>query len=279
MKKQLFCAGLCLALTLSMGTQAFAEEVDSQTAPGAEEAAQATVTTAEVVINGETMTNFRAELYGGTSYVSLYGATLALRPDAVIAWEDNQMVERAEDFELSARVGTCYLVVNGRYLYIPDGVKFDAAGDTLVPVRVLAQALGATVEWDGRVLLTGGGTPLESGDTYYNAEELDLIARVIMHESGNQPLEGKIAVGNVILNRVEHPSFPDTVYDVLFQKNQFPGATNATPNEESILAAKLCLDGASVVPDAYWFSAVGLECWASINKDLVTVIGGHAFYG
>ncbi len=279
MKKQLFCAGLCLALTLSMGTQAFAEEVDSQTAPGAEEAAQATVTTAEVVINGETMTNFRAELYDGTSYVSLYGATLALRPDAVIAWEDNQMVARAEDFELSARVGTCYLVVNGRYLYIPDGVKFDAAGDTLVPVRVLAQALGATVEWDGRVLLTGGGTPLESGDTYYNAEELDLIARVIMHESGNQPLEGKIAVGNVILNRVEHPSFPDTVYDVLFQKNQFPGATNATPNEESILAAKLCLDGASVVPDAYWFSAVGLECWASINKDLITVIGGHAFYG
>ena len=264
MKKRFSCALLGLALMIGLSGHALAADN----------------TTAAVVVDGVEQTNFRATLYGDTTYTSFYGVTLALRPDAVITWENNQLVARADDFTMYARIGTNFLVINDRYLYIPDGVKVDDTGDTLVPTRVLATALGASIGWEnGSVTYTSGGAPLSSGSTYYDAATVDLLARVITHESGNQPLEGKIAVGNVILNRVEHPSFPDTVYDVLFQKNQFPGATNATPNEESILAAKLCLDGASVVPDAYWFSAVGLECWASINKDLVTVIGGHAFYG
>jgi len=37
-------------------------------------------------------------------------------------------------------------------------------------------------------------------------------------------LEGKLAVANVVLNRVKSPSFPNTVYDVIFQKGQFPPA-------------------------------------------------------
>ena len=62
-------------------------------------------------------------------------------------------------------------------------------------------------------------------------------------------MEGKIAVGNVVLNRVNDPRFPNTVYGVVFQRNQFTpamtGTINRTPNESSVIAAKLCLEGAN----------------------------------
>ena len=265
MKKRMFGIILCLAMTLGAG--AYAAETPDCSAP--------------VTVDGVTMENFVAEGYSRTTYVSMYGVTLALRPDAVITWEDNQMVARAEDFTLSARVGEPYLVVNGRYLYIPDRVKSDAAGDTLVPTRTIAAALGATVTWDNDlgVVFTGGGAPLVSGDEFYNADDLDLLSRVIMHESGNQPLRGKISVGNVILNRVASPIYPNTVYAVIFEPHQFPGATDATPSAECILAAKLAMDGAQVVPGALYFNRADSSSWASRNKTYITAIGGHAFYG
>lgn len=264
MKKRFSCALLGLALMIGLSGHALAAED----------------ITAPVVVDGVEQTNFCATQYGDTTYTSFYGVTLALRPDAVITWENNQLVARADDFTMYARIGTNFLAINDRYLYIPDGVKVDDTGDTLVPTRVLATALGATISWEnGNVTYTAAGTPLASGSTYYDAATVDLLARVITHESGNQPLEGKIAVGNVILNRVASPSFPNTVAEVLSQPNQFPGATDCVANSESILAAKLCLEGAMEAPGAYWFNGAGISCWASNNKSHIVTIGGHSFYG
>lgn len=70
-------------------------------------------------------------------------------------------------------------------------------------------------------------------------------------------------MGNVLLNRVAHPSFPSTLYDVIYQPGQFypekTGCMEKTPNEGSVIAAKLCLEGAVVVPDAYWFNSARQE--------------------
>ncbi len=261
MKRRIFCLVLCLALALGTTAQA------------------ADKTSVAVAVDGVTQEHLAAATYNGVSYVSLYGVTLALRPDAVITWEESQMVARAEGLTLSARIGASYLVANGRHLYVPGGVKMDDTGDTLVPARTLAAALGAGIAWTGAVEFTSGGTPILSGDQFYNAGDLDLLARVITHESGNQPLTGKIAVGNVIINRTQTPGFAGTISEVIYQKNQFPGATDATPNAESILAAKLCLDGAVTVPGALYFNGVGKSCWASRNKTHLATIGGHAFYG
>lgn len=265
MKKRLLFTMMTLLLTLI--APAFAQE--SETAS----------ITAPVTVDGAAVEGFSARSCDGETYVSFYGVTLALRPDASVEWEEDRLVARGEDFSMSALIGSHYLEVNGRYLYVPGAVRADENWDTLVPAKTLAAALGSEVSWDGTVVFSAAGEPLLSGEEFYDAQTVDLLSRVITHESGNQPLAGKIAVGNVILNRVADSRFPATVWDVLFQPGQFPGATNCTANAESILAAKLCLDGAVTVPGAYWFNGVGKPCWASRNKALLFTIGGHAFYG
>ena len=52
-------------------------------------------------------------------------------------------------------------------------------------------------------------------------EEIDLIALVTMGEAEGETELGKRLVIDTILNRIDHPSFPDTVYDVIYQPNQF----------------------------------------------------------
>lgn len=255
---------LACVLALSVAVPTYAEEEQP--------------TVIEVTVNGETAW-YTAELLGGTSYVPFYGGVTALRPDATVTWEDGIFTASAWDFTMTCRIGDPCIVINGRYLYIPGGVRGWADGTALIPARTLALALGAWVDWTGKVEFSTGGVPLTAEGRPYDDETLDLLARVITHESGYQPLEGKMAVGNVILNRVNSPSFGSTVYEVVYSPNQFPGATNATPNEESILAARLVLEGANVVPDALYFNGAGKSCWASRNKRLIRTIGGHSFYG
>lgn len=262
MKKHFACVLLCLSLLLG-ATPAFA--ADNGWSAG-------------VLVNGAPAA-FQSTVYGSTTYVPFYDAVLALRPDAAVVWENGQFVASASDFTMTASGGSRHLVVNGRYLYIPDGIKVLDDGAIAVPARTLATALGAWTGWNDGLELCSGGAPLAAGDLPYDEATLTLLAQVVTHESGNQPLDGKIAVANVMLNRVADSRFPNTLSGVIYQEGQFPGATNATPNAESILACRLALEGANVVPNAYWFNGAGDPCWASRTKTTIAVIGGHAFYG
>ena len=137
-----------------------------------------------------------------------------------------------------------------RALYIPQGVLLEN-GRTLVPVRVLAEALGADVDWNsstGEVTVTSGdGTILTEYDVY-DPDALYWLSRIISAESQGEPLTGKVGVGNVILNRVGHAEFPNTIYGVIFDSRwggQFEpvqnGTVYSTPTQESVIAAKLVL--------------------------------------
>ncbi|HJC41086.1 MAG TPA: cell wall hydrolase, partial [Candidatus Intestinimonas pullistercoris] len=103
-------------------------------------------------------------------------------------------------------------------------------------------------------------------------------------ESGNQPLDGKLAVGTVIMNRVESPLFPNTIYDVIFAPNQFTPAQNGTihrePNAESVIAAKLILEGIRVGGNSLYFvnPSISPNSWAQRNRTYVTTIGAHSFF-
>ena len=134
------------------------------------------------------------------------------------------------------------------------------------------------------MVFTAGSGPIAPDSEAYQEDVLYWLSHIINAESGNQPLTGKIAVGNVVLNRVASPRFPDTVYEVIFQKGQFSpvanGSINLTPNAESVIAAKLCLDGANTVGNAIYFlnPRVSPNSWAARNRTHVATIGAHAFY-
>lgn len=222
-----------------------------------------------------------------TTYVSYWPVVKAFYPDAVATWENDRAVVRAEGLVMEIQPGTNYIVANGRYLYLPDGVRL--SGQILtVPVRVLARALGLDVSWDGTTncvtLSANGAGPITDASIAYQEDVLYWLSHIIFAESGNQPLNGQIAVGNVIMNRVNSPIFPNTVYEVIHQKSQFTpvknGTINLTPRELSIIAAKLVLDGANTAGDSVYFinHRVSGQSWVARTRTHITTIAAHAFY-
>lgn len=114
-------------------------------------------------------------------------------------------------------------------------------------------------------------------------EDTYLLAKIINAEAGVEPYKGKIAVGNVVLNRVASDEFPDTIKEVIYQKGQFSpisdGSINKEPNEDSIKAAKEVLAGSRVVgKDVLYFydPRISTSEWIFTRK-VVTKIGDHAF--
>lgn len=244
----------------------------------------------EVLVDGEPLeSDVKPVVINSTTYVPLRAAAEALRADAVVTWEGQAVVRAGADLELTAAPGNLYLEANGRALYIADGVRM-AYGRVLVPVRVLAKAMDARVSWDGgsgTVSLISGSGAIEDASLYYKEDDLYWLSRIISAESRGEPLTGKIAVGNVVLNRAAHRDFPATIYGVIFDSRwggQFQPVSNGTiyqtPTEESVLAARLVLDGADTAGDSLYFLAPDLtdNHWIMENRTFVLRIGAHWFY-
>ena len=207
MKKRALCALVSLALCVTLAGQAAAAE-----------------SSVSFVVNGITLAaDVPNRVEARTTYVSYWPIVSALYPNATAEWVNGQAEVKADGLTLHIKPGAQYVEANGRYLYVPDGVKCEGYS-IMVPIRTLCQALGAGVEWDGTqstIQITSGSGPILSGEQAYQADVVYWLSRIIYAESGNQPLDGKIAVGNVVLNRVASPRFPNSVYEVIFQRNQF----------------------------------------------------------
>lgn len=65
-----------------------------------------------------------------------------------------------------------------------------------------------------------------SGSGGYSDSDIALLANIISAEARGEPFEGQVAVGAVVLNRVEHPSFPDTLPGVVYQPGAFTAITD-----------------------------------------------------
>lgn len=118
-------------------------------------------------------------------------------------------------------------------------------------------------------------------DIGYSDEEMDILAHIINAEAKGESFEGKVAVGNIILNRVKSSEFPDTIRDVVYQPRQFQpvynGAINEEPSEEAIKAAYACLN-TNVVGDALYFynPNTATDSWIR-TRSVVKTIGSHRF--
>ena len=222
----------------------------------------------------------------GVTYVALAPMAQALDSSVEIGWDGSTANIYSSRLSLSAKVGQLYLVANGRYLYLPEGVQI-VNNMVTVPLWAVVEAFDATLSWNGStgtIQIKRGSGGIQSGDSYYDQEDLFWLSRIIYAESGNQSLEGQMAVGNVVMNRVASPAYPNTVQGVLAQKNQFTtyksGAlANRTPNQSSVIAAKLVLDGGEVeeTDGALYFDSSS-NSWASRNREFAATLGGHKFY-
>ena len=113
-------------------------------------------------------------------------------------------------------------------------------------------------------------------------EIVELLARVISAEARGEPYSGQVAVGAVILNRVEHPSFPNTVAGVVYQPGAFTcmvdGQIDQPVADSAYRAARDALNGADPSGGAiYYFNpSTATSAWIW-SRPLIKVIGSHRF--
>lgn len=127
-------------------------------------------------------------------------------------------------------------------------------------------------------ITNSGGT---GSDSYSNAD-VELLAKVISAEARGESYEGQVAVGAVILNRVAHPSFPDTLSGVVYQKGAFSCVNDSNwyqpVAESSKRAARDALNGWDPSGGAiYYFNASKTNDAFMHSRTVIKVIGNHKF--
>lgn len=243
-----------------------------------------------VVFNGQTL---ELETYArgvdGVTYVPVRGFFEAM--GCQVSWNQAAgtiTITRGTELEAVFTVNSRLVRANSRCWYMDTPCR-TVEGSTMIPVRAAAKIFSAQVAWDGAtdtVTLTGGEL-LESGATYYDQSDLLWLARIIYHEAGNQPLDGKVGVANVVINRMKSAGFPSTAEGVIFDTRhgvQFVTRSSTKilrePSEQCYLAAKLALEGYETAPGCFYFvsAASAARSWAGRNRTYYTTISGHAFY-
>lgn len=117
----------------------------------------------------------------------------------------------------------------------------------------------------------------------FTPEERDLLARLIHAEARGESLEGQIAVGAVVINRVKSDKFPNTITEVIYQKGQFSpismGTMPKVPQDSAIEAAERALAGEDPTGGALFFynpkTTAVPDFWKT--RPVIKRIGNHNF--
>ena len=122
-----------------------------------------------------------------------------------------------------------------------------------------------------------GGSAADS-----NSGDVALLARLISAEARGEPYEGQVAVGAVVLNRMKHPSFPNTMSGVIYQSGAFTCVSDGQFNEpveySCYQAARDALNGWDPSGGAiYYFNPVTATSKWIWSRPTIVVIGKHRF--
>ncbi|MFJ7933431.1 spore cortex-lytic enzyme [Sporosarcina sp. NPDC096371] len=116
----------------------------------------------------------------------------------------------------------------------------------------------------------------------YSEKDLQLMANAVYGEARGEPYEGQVAVAAVILNRVEHPDFPDTVGGVIFQPLAFTAVADGQiwlePNERAKEAVLDAINGWDPSENAiYYFNPITATSKWIWSRPQIKKIGLHIF--
>lgn len=116
----------------------------------------------------------------------------------------------------------------------------------------------------------------------YSSADYELLARIISAEARGEEYIGQVAVGAVVLNRIEHPSFPDTVTGVVYQNGAFSclydGQFYEPISNSAYSAARDAINGLDPSGGAvyYYNPKTATSKWI-FSRPVITTIGNHRF--
>lgn len=212
--------------------------------------------------------------------------------DCKITWnaKTSTATVKTNDLTMTVQEGAIYITANGHYYYTVGEVR-NFNGHLYVPIRPLAKAFAAELYWNAsarRTELTSAANGRNAvAWANYKSDEVYWLSRIISAEAKGEPMKGQIAVGNVVLNRVKSPSYPNTIYGVIFDRKygtQFSPVSFGTiyqkPTASAEIAAKICLEGYSLSDDILFFinPRIATNNWIVKNRPYAFTIGNHDFY-
>ena len=128
--------------------------------------------------------------------------------------------------------------------------------------------------------LGSGSASAASGG--YSSADITLLAKLIAAEARGESYTGQVAVGAVVLNRVRHPSFPDTVAGVIYQKGAFSAVNDSnwsvSPSATSRKAAQDAINGWDPSGGAiYYYNPAKTSNAYMLSRPVIVTIGNHRF--
>lgn len=246
-----------------------------------------------LVVNGRSVLVGRVFTVSGVTYVPLFkfadwlgvfqqstGSKSGIRTSSITG----------KNLKIEATENSLYISANDRYFYTV-GEILEIGSEIYVPIYPLVKALNGYVSYNDSTgvynVRSGDTSRLPAASKIYRDDEVYWLARIISAEARGESFKGKIAVGNVILNRVRSSQFPNTIYSVIFDRKygvQFSPVLNGsiyqTPTQESIIAAKVCLEGYSLSNEILYFvnPRVAPNSWIANNRSYAFTVGNHAFF-
>lgn len=243
-----------------------------------------------ITINGDKMI-FEEKPYieNGRTMMPVRAVTTMLGATKVEWNGENQLVIiNYDEKQLIMKIGKTTYWIDGEEftMDVPPVIK---ESRTMVPLRLIAESMSCAVGWESEtqtVEIVKEGLVVE--DIYkdivtYTKEDLEWLARITYVEGLDIGYEAKLAIANVVLNRVKSSIFPNSVYDVIFETDyavQFPpahktGFRELSPSAESWIAAEDALDGINNIEDCLYFNN---SPFRSKADDLHRIIEGEYFY-
>ncbi len=225
----------------------------------------------------------------GRTYVPIRFTSMALNA-LQVHWDfdtEIALIRFCEETELRIDVPAGRMYKNG-FPYSAEGSVLFRDNRLFVPLRDMATLAGASLGWDNRHYIVdlykeGIEVPEEMIADPIDQKQWLWLSRIVEVETGGTDLNAKLAVANVVLNRVNSSRFPNTVHDVIFEVNthvQFPPAhrdsfRNLDPSRSSWQAAKAAMHGQNNIGDALFFNN---RPWSHISHRFIERIGGNYFY-
>ncbi len=247
-------------------------------------------TPTKVYLDGKEILRGQSVIIDSVTYVPLRAFSETANPRAEISWnaKTSTATVKTDKLTLTAKQGNLYITANGHYFYTVLPIR-NLGGRIYVPIRPMARAFAMELTWNATaraVELTRGSRPAVA-TAKYNSDDVYWLSRIISAEAGGEPFLGQIAVGNVVLNRMRHSSYPNTIYGVIFDRKhgtQFSPVSFGTiyrePTAGAVIAAKICLEGYTLSDSILFFMNpdIATTNWISQNRPFAFRIGKHDFY-